>query len=266
MGKKAGNNFKMRLSKSKAKVSDLIRLNKFIAHAGVCSRREADVLITAGRIFVNGIKVNELGIKINPLKDEVRLGTIKLTAEKKVYILLNKPKDYITTTDDPQERKIVLDLVRKASSSRIYPVGRLDRNSTGLLLLTNDGDLAGIISHPSGNVKKVYEVKIDKPLSERDYRKFLTGIDLEDGLAKVDAIAYARKGDDKTILGIELHTGKNRVIRRMFEKLGYEVIRLDRMRIAGLTKKNLPRGKWRFLTPKEVGMLKMIGKSSRNRK
>ncbi|MFQ5335399.1 MAG: pseudouridine synthase [Flavobacteriales bacterium] len=240
--------------------AEQVRLNKYIANSGQCSRREADLLIASGRIRVNGVKVTELGTKINPETDKVQFGGKQLSAEKKVYVLLNKPKNCITTTDDPQGRKTVLDLVRRACPERIYPVGRLDRNTTGLLLLTNDGELARKLTHPSCLVSKVYEVKLDKPLQERDMEQLLSGIELADGPATVDAVAFAGDGKDKTLLGVELHSGRNRVVRRMFEAMDYQVVRLDRMRIGALTKKNLPRGRWRHLSKPEIGMLKMSGR------
>lgn len=236
--------------------SDLIRLNRYIAHAGVCSRREADKLIEKGLITVNGKVVSELGFKVKN-SDDVRYKNQPLSAEKKVYILLNKPKDYITTTNDPQNRKTVLDLIKRGPKERIYPVGRLDRNTTGLLLLTNDGDLSDSLIHPSKQVHKVYHVGLDKALTKEDFNKIIEGVELEDGVLKVDDLAIL---EDKTEVGIEIHSGKNRIIRRLFEALGYEVIKLDRVIFAGLTKKDLPRGKWRFLTDKEVIALKHFSK------
>lgn len=230
-----------------------IRLNKYIADAGVCSRREADKLIEAGEIQVNGKTVTELGYKVSR-KDAVTYNGRRLSQEKLVYVLLNKPKDFITTVDDPEDRKTVMQLVQTACNERIYPVGRLDRNTTGLLLLTNDGELATKLTHPSHNVKKIYQVDLDKPLTEEDAEKIREGLMLEDGEAKVDELAIL--SEDRTILGVEIHIGRNRIVRRIFEHLGYEVIRLDRVMFAGLTKKDLPRGKWRYLSQKELIRLK----------
>lgn len=230
-----------------------IRLNKYIADAGVCSRREADKLIEAGEIKVNGNTVTELGYKVSR-KDAVTYNGRRLSQEKLVYVLLNKPKDFITTVDDPEDRKTVMQLVQTACDERIYPVGRLDRNTTGLLLLTNDGELATRLTHPSHNVKKIYQVDLDKPLTEEDAEKIREGLMLEDGEAKVDELAIL--SEDQTILGVEIHIGRNRIVRRIFEHLGYEVIRLDRVMFAGLTKKDLPRGKWRYLSQKELIRLK----------
>lgn len=235
-----------------------IRLNKYIANAGICSRREADKLIAAGAVTVNGIVVTELGTKILPT-DKVQYGDQSLKREKLRYVLLNKPKGFITTTDDPQERKTVMALIDKACRERIYPVGRLDRNTTGVLLFTNDGDLAKKLIHPRHGVQKIYHVVLDKPLTKKDMMQILAGIQLDDGLIKADAVEYIGDGKDRKELGIELHSGKNRVIRRIFEKLDYKVVRLDRVSFAGLTKKNLPRGEWRHLEEKEVSFLKMIG-------
>jgi 23S rRNA pseudouridine2605 synthase len=228
------------------------RLNKYIANAGVCSRRDADKLIAAGEIKVNGEVVTELGFKVGS-SDEVKYKGKVLVAEKLVYVLLNKPKGFITTTDDPQERRTVMELVKTSGEERIYPVGRLDRATTGLLLFTNDGELAVSLAHPSNNIKKIYKVDLDKPLSKADFEKIVDGLQLEDGLAMVDKLSYL---DDKKSLGIEIHIGKNRIVRRIFEHLGYEVVKLDRVVYAGLDKSNLPRGKWRFLTDKEVIRLK----------
>lgn len=237
---------------------DLIRLNKYIANAGVCSRREADKLIKAGAIRVNDKIVTTLGTKVTH-DDKVQFGDQTLSAEKPVYLLLNKPKDYITTTDDPFERKTVMNLLRNACKERIYPVGRLDRNTTGLLLFTNDGKLAKKLMHPKHRIKKVYHVVLNKALTKNDMIKIINGVKLDDGIAGVDKIAYAHPGDDKKQIGIELHSGKNRIIRRIFEHLGYDIIKLDRVLYAGLTKKDLPRGKWRFLTKQEVNILKRVG-------
>jgi len=232
-----------------------IRLNKFIANAGICSRREADNLIAAGEITVNGKEVRELGTKVSR-SDDVRYKGKKLSPEKLVYVLLNKPKDFITTTDDPENRKTVMDLVKKAGDERIYPVGRLDRHTTGLLLLTNDGDLAKKLSHPSGNIKKIYRVETNKPLSKKEIIAIEEGIELEDGMATVDQLGVLNS--ERTAFGIEIHIGRNRIVRRIFEHLGYEVTKLDRVVYAGLDKYNLPRGKWRFLTDKEILRLKRM--------
>lgn len=233
--------------------SQKIRLNKYIANSGISSRREADELIKMGLISVNGTVVTELGYKVNP-GDEVRYENKVLRAEKPVYILLNKPKGYITTTDDPSDRKTVMHLIGSAVKQRIYPVGRLDRNTTGLLLLTNDGDLADKLMHPSYNVRKVYKVELDKPLTRNDFTKVVEGVRLDEGKAIVDDLAIVSE-DGKTV-GIELHIGWNRVVRRIFESLGYEVIKLDRTVYAGLDKKDLGRGHWRFLTEEEIIRLK----------
>ena len=232
-----------------------IRLNKYLANAGVCSRREADEYIQAGAVLVNGTVVTELGTKVLR-SDEVKFRDQPVTMEKKVYVLLNKPKDYVTTSDDPQQRKTVMDLVKNACEERIYPVGRLDRNTTGVLLLTNDGDLASKLTHPKFLKKKVYHVYLDKPVTATDLQKIAEGIELDDGEVHADAIEYASPTDEKQV-GIEIHSGKNRIVRRIFESLGYRVVKLDRVQFAGLTKKNLRRGDWRFLTQKEVEMLRM---------
>ena len=232
-----------------------LRLNKFLANAGVCSRREADEFIQAGVVTVNGEVVTELGTKILRT-DEVKFHDAPVTLEKKVYVLLNKPKDYVTTSDDPQQRKTVMDLVKDVCPERIYPVGRLDRNTTGVLLLTNDGDLASKLTHPKFLKKKVYHVHLDKNLTAHDMEQIREGITLEDGEIKADAVEYA-DDRDKSQVGIEIHSGKNRIVRRIFESLGYRVTKLDRVQFAGLTKKNLRRGDWRFLTEKEVDMLRM---------
>ena len=232
-----------------------LRLNKFLANAGVCSRREADEFIQAGLVTVNGEVVTELGTKILRT-DEVKFHDAVVSLEKKGYVLLNKPKDYVTTSDDPQQRKTVMDLVKDVCPERIYPVGRLDRNTTGVLLLTNDGDLASKLTHPKFLKKKVYHVHLDKNLTSHDMDQIREGITLDDGEIKADAIEYA-DDRDKSQVGIEIHSGKNRIVRRIFESLGYRVTKLDRVQFAGLTKKNLRRGDWRFLTEKEVDMLRM---------
>lgn len=230
-----------------------IRLNRFIAMSGVCSRRDADNLILKGQVTVNGIRVKELGTRVR-WDDDVRLRGKKLAPEKKIYILLNKPKDVITTADDPEGRRTVLDLIKLKSGERIFPVGRLDRASTGILLLTNDGDLAARLTHPKYNQSKIYHVVLDKPLTQIDLEKMLTGINLDGEVIKIDEIEYIDPAD-KSQLGIQLHSGKYRVIRRIMASLGYKVKKLDRVYFAGLTKKNLPRGKWRFLESREVAML-----------
>lgn len=232
-----------------------IRLNKYIAQSGVSSRREADTLIEQGKIRVNDIVITEMGYQVMP-GDKVYYEKKLLSKEKLVYVLLNKPKDFITTTDDPQERKTVMNLVATACEERIYPVGRLDRNTTGLLLLTNDGELSKKLTHPSHEVSKVYQIELDMPLSNKHFENIQEGIKLEDGPIKIDEIAVL----DNTArnLGIEIHSGKNRIVRRIFESLGYEVTRLDRVMFAGLTKKDLPRGKWRFLSEKEIIRLKYL--------
>ncbi len=236
-----------------------MRLNKYIAHAGICSRREADELIAAGSVKVNGKVVTEMGYQVMP-GDEVQYGGEKLRSERLRYFLLNKPKGFITTTDDPQERRTVMMLMDGCCAERIYPVGRLDRATTGLLLFTNDGELAKRLTHPSTQVYKIYQVELNKPVTKEDMKKLLEGIELEDGPMHVDDIQYAAVGKtiDKRIVGVELHSGRNRIVRRLFEALGYEVHKLDRTTFAGLTKKDLPRGRWRELTEKEVGFLKMI--------
>lgn len=235
--------------------TDQIRLNKYIASTGVCSRREADEFITAGLVTVNGKLVTELGVKVGP-GDIVKYNGETLKEEKKVYLLLNKPKDYVTTVEDPHAKKTVLDLVKGACKERIYPVGRLDRNTTGVLLLTNDGDLTKRLTHPKFEKLKIYHVHLSKNIKPADMEKISTGITLDDGFIKADSVSYADPVD-KTQVGIEIHSGRNHIVRRIFEHLGYEVVKLDRVYFAGLTKKNLPRGTWRFLTEREIGVLKM---------
>ena len=230
-------------------------MNKFLANAGKCSRREADELIQAGVITVNGEVVTELGTKVLRT-DVVRLHDEPVILEKKVYVLLNKPKDYVTTSDDPQQRKTVMDLVKDACPERIYPVGRLDRNTTGVLLLTNDGDLASKLTHPKYLKKKIYHVYLDRNVTAHDLQQISEGIMLEDGEIKADDVQYADAVDKKQV-GIEIHSGKNRIVRRIFESLGYKVVKLDRVQFAGLTKKNLRRGDWRYLTEEEVDRLRM---------
>ena len=237
------------------KKSDHVRLNRFIANAGICSRRDADKLIESGEIKVNNKVVTEMGFQVGPT-DVVRYGNRKLNREKPVYVLLNKPKDFITTTEDPNDRKTVMELVKNAGDARIYPVGRLDRNTTGLLLLTNDGELADRLTHPSNEIEKIYQAELDKPLTEEDFTKILAGLKLEDGEIKVDDLA--RVTPDGYVIGVKIHSGKNRIVRRIFEHLGYEVTKLDRTTFAGLSKKDLPRGNWRFLTEREVIKLKYL--------
>ena len=232
-----------------------IRLNRYLANAGLCSRREADEFIASGQITVNGQEITEMGYQVKPT-DVVKYGRKILNREKLVYLLLNKPKDFLTTTEDPEGRKTVMDLLKNACSERIYPVGRLDRATTGLLLVTNDGELADKLSHPSNNMRKVYQVEIDKPIVKEDFDKILEGIELEDGIIKADDLSIITP--DKQVVGIEIHSGKNRIVRRIFESLGYEVTKLDRTTYAGLTKKDLPRGNWRFLSEKEVIRLKYL--------
>jgi 23S rRNA pseudouridine2605 synthase len=239
---------------AKAVVEELVRLNKFIANSGVCARREADELIRMGYILVNGKKVTELGTKVKST-DTVTYKGKDLTPGKKVYILLNKPKGYVTTVKDPHAEFTVLDLVKDATSERIYPVGRLDKNTTGVLLLTNDGDLAGKLTHPKYGAVKVYHVHTDNAVTRNDLETIVKGVVLEEGTVGVDAVSFPDP-DDHTQVGLEIHSGQNRVVRRIFEKLGYRVRKLDRVSFAGLTKKNLQRGTWRHLTPKEVSMLK----------
>lgn len=233
----------------------LIRLNKFLANAGICSRREADEYIQAGEVAVNGTVVTELGTKVKR-SDEVTFRGQKVVMERKTYVLLNKPKDCVTTVDDPQERKTVMDIVKGACQERIYPVGRLDRNTTGVLLLTNDGELASKLTHPQFMKKKVYQVTLDRVVSKEDLDKIASGIALDDGEIKADAIGYSNEADKRQV-GIEIHSGRNRIVRRIFESLGYRVVKLDRVLFAGLTKKGLRRGDWRFLTEAEVNMLRM---------
>lgn len=265
--KKVGNNrrfnqdnkeFKKLTKKAEISGDGTIRLNRYIANAGICSRREADELIATGVVSVNGKIVTEMGYKVKPT-DKIGYGGQTLKREKLVYILLNKPKDYIATLDDPQGRRTVFDLIRNACNERIYPVGRLDRNTTGLLLLTNDGELTTKLTHPKHGVRKIYQVTLDNPFTSSDMQKLADGIELEDGFIQPDKISYVADGSDRREVGIEIHSGRNRIVRRMFEALGYEVVKLDRVVFAGLTKKDLPRGHWRVLTEAEVGFLKMLG-------
>lgn len=255
--------FKPRRSEKRAGKHDykkedegLIRLNKYLSNAGIASRRDADNLIQSGVVKVNGEIITQLGYKIKPT-DEVTYSGQTVKREQKVYLILNKPKDYITTVDDPQERKTVMELIKGACRERLYPVGRLDRNTTGLLLFTNDGELAAKLTHPKFGIKKVYHVALSRSLKPETFSSIVEGVELEDGFVKADDLAFV--GEGKKELGIEIHSGRNRIVRRLFEHLGYEVIKLDRVSFAGLTKKDLPRGKWRFLTQKEVNFLKMLG-------
>ena len=232
-----------------------IRLNKYVANAGVCSRREADVIIAKGLVKVNGEVVTEMGMKVS-LNDEVTYKGKLLNPEKKVYLLLNKPKGYVTTLDDPHAERTVMELVSKACTERIYPVGRLDKDTTGILLFTNDGELAKKLTHPGYEKKKIYHVFLDKEISEAELQQIGKGVELEDGFIAADAISYADP-DDRKQVGIEIHSGKNRIVRRIFEHLGFRVEKLDRVLFAGLTKKDLPRGRWRFLSEREIAFLKM---------
>jgi len=240
--------------------TETMPVNKYIAHSGICSRRDAAVLVKEGKVTVNGQPVTDPGMKVSQ-SDMVKVNGKKATPSRDfVYILLNKPKDYITTSEDPQGRKTVLDLVRQATTERVYPVGRLDRNTSGVLLLTNDGDLAQKLSHPKHEIKKVYEARLDRVLTKGDMDAIASGITLEDGFVAPDVIAYA-DSKDKSIIGIEIHSGRNRIVRRIFEHLKYDVKALDRVMFAGLTKKNVQRGKWRFLSEKEVRILKFMNQS-----
>jgi len=239
--------------------SEVMPLNKFIAHCGVCSRRDAAEMVKLGKVKVNGELITEPGHKVSG-KDDIRVNGKKvLLAKNLVYILLNKPKDFITTTEDPQGRKTVLDLIKRATTERVYPVGRLDRNTSGVLLLTNDGELSQKLTHPSNEIRKVYAVTLNKPLEKKDFDQVLKGVVLDDGPASVDKLAFTDT-KDKTQLGVELHSGRNRIVRRIFEHLGYDVKQLDRVMFGGLTKKNVERGKWRYLNEKEVRELKYFGK------
>lgn len=259
MGKQAGDKPTPAPVISRPASTEKMPLNKYIAHAGVCARRDAAELVKSGVVKVNKEVITEPGHKVSQ-QDEVTVNGKKIyPAKNLVYILLNKPKDYITTTDDPQKRKTVLDLIKTATKERVYPVGRLDRNTSGVLLLTNDGELAQKLTHPSNEVKKIYAVTLDKPLEKKDFDQILKGVNLEDGPAYVDVIAYADL-KDKTQIGVEIHSGRNRIVRRIFESLGYDVKNLDRVMFAGLTKKNVERGKFRFLTEKEVRDLKHFRK------
>ena len=252
----AGNSRQVRYSTDFMDTSKPMRLNRFLANSNICSRREADDFIASGVVSVNGQIVTTLGTKIVPAQDKVYFHNEPVSLEKKVYILLNKPKNIITTSDDPKDRRTVLDLINGACQQRVYPVGRLDRNTTGVILITNDGELTTRLTHPKHLFKKIYHVGLDKDLEDSDMQKLKDGIVLEDGEAKADDVSYV-KDDSKKQVGIEVHSGRNRIVRRMFEHLGYKVVNLDRVYFAGLTKKNLPRGKWRFLSEREVSFLKM---------
>jgi 23S rRNA pseudouridine2605 synthase len=250
---------------TEVKEAGVMPLNKYVAHAGICSRRDAADLVKSGKISVNGQVITEPGFKVNR-GDEIKIQGKKISSSRNlVYILLNKPKDHITTTEDPQGRKTVMDIVKKATTERVFPIGRLDRNTTGVLLLTNDGELAQKLSHPSYEVRKIYEVTLDKPLAKKDFDELLNGLTLEDGFIAPDSLAYA-DARDKSVIGIEIHSGKNRIVRRMFEKLGYDVRNLDRVMYANLTKKNVERGKWRFLQEKEIRLLKFMNASYSKKK
>jgi 23S rRNA pseudouridine2605 synthase len=252
---KYSNKKQLEFKKTVVDLTKPLRLNKFLANAGICSRREADEYIQAGVISVNGEIVTEMGVKVL-LTDKIMFHDQTVRSERKVYLLLNKPKDCVTTSEDTHDRLTVLDLVKNACSERIYPVGRLDRNTTGVLLLTNDGDLASKLTHPKYDKKKIYHATLDKPLEAADFEAIMAGVTLDDGIIAADALEFVKEGDLKQV-GIEIHSGQNRVVRRIFEKLGYKIIRLDRVFFAGLTKKNLPRGKYRFLNEREISMLKM---------
>ncbi len=247
-------------SKPQSSDSDQMPLNKFIAHSGVCGRREAAELVKEGKVTVNGDKIFEPGYKVSHADKVTVKGKGVYLQKNSVYILLNKPKDFLTTSNDPQGRKTVLDLIKHATTERVYPIGRLDRNTTGVLLLTNDGELAQKLTHPSFEVKKIYEVTLDKAVTKKDMESILEGITLEDGMVKADAVGYPDI-KDKTVVGIEIHSGRNRIVRRIFEHLGYDVKSLDRVMFANLTKKNVERGKWRLLQEKEVRLLKFMNKS-----
>lgn len=261
-GKKAAEKTPRPKANAETKTLAVMPLNKYLAHCGVCSRREAVELISSEKVKVNGKIITEPGYKVEA-NDEVFYNGKKLFVTKNlVYILLNKPKDYITTTDDPQGRKTVLQLIKQATTERVYPIGRLDRNTSGVLLLTNDGDLTQKLSHPSYEVKKIYEVKLDKPLTKAHFDKIVEGLTLEDGVIHIDSLAYA-DAKDKSIIGIELHSGRNRIVRRIFEHLGYDVKGLDRVMYANLTKKNVERSKWRYLSEKEIRLLKYMNASKK---
>ncbi|WP_394667334.1 pseudouridine synthase [Halosquirtibacter xylanolyticus] len=254
MGKAPQKRIKKNTNVSKRN-DDTMRLNRFIANAGICSRRDADTYIASGVVTVNGSPVTEMGFRVKP-GDEVNFSGEKITAEQKRYILLNKPKGFVTTVDDPHADKTVMELVSSACKERLYPVGRLDKETTGLLLFTNDGDLTTRLTHPKYNRKKIYHVYCDKKVTKNHIRQILEGVNLEDGFVKADAVSYVDQDDTKQV-GIEIHSGKNRIVRRIFGALGYKVMKLDRVYFCGLTKLNLPRGKWRHLTPDEISFLRM---------
>lgn len=245
------------IKQSERKDEELIRLNKFLAHSGVCSRRDADKLISSGLVKVNGEVVSELGHKVNST-DRIEYKDKVLQRERLVYVLLNKPKGFITSMDDPYERKTVMSLIENSVQERIYPVGRLDTNTTGLLLFTNDGEIAKKMTHPSHNIKKIYHVVLDKPLTKNHFNEIMEGIELEDGPIKPDAVAYVENTESRKEIGIEIHSGRNRIVRRIFEHFEYKVMKLDRVKLGGLTKKDLARGQWRYLLPAEINMLKML--------
>ena len=248
---------KVIIKKADRKEEEEIRLNKYLAHSGVCSRRDADKLISNGQVKVNGEVITEMGYKVKS-SDQVEYNNKQLSRERLVYVLLNKPKGFITSVGDPYERKTVMSLIENAVPERIYPVGRLDTNTTGLLLFTNDGDIAKKMMHPSHNIKKIYHVVLDQPLTKNHFTEILNGFELEDGLIKPDAVAYVENTEGRKEIGIEIHSGRNRIVRRIFEHFGYNVVKLDRVKLGGLTKKDLPRGKWRYLEPAEINMLKML--------
>ena len=245
------------IKQSERKDEELIRLNKFLAHSGVCSRRDADKLISSGQVKVNGEVVTEMGHKVQ-VSDRIEYKDKVLQRERLVYVLLNKPKGFITSLDDPFDRKTVMSLVANAVQERIYPVGRLDTNTTGLLLFTNDGEIAKKMTHPSHNIKKIYHVVLDSPLTKSHFNEIEAGIELEDGPIKPDAVAYVENTESRKEIGLEIHSGRNRIVRRIFEHFEYKVVKLDRVKLGGLTKKDLPRGKWRYLLPAEINMLKML--------
>lgn len=246
-------------------VTEAMPLNKYIAHCGICSRRDAVALITNGKVTVNKTVITEPGFKVSNADDIIYNNKKVFVTKNLVYILLNKPKDYITTSDDPQGRKTVVQLIATATKERVYPIGRLDRNTSGVLLMTNDGELTQKLSHPSYEITKIYEAKLDKPLTKADFDKILKGLKLEDGEIHVDSLAYA-DSKDKSIIGIELHSGRNRIVRRIFEFLGYDVKALDRVMFANLTKKNVERGRWRYLSEKEIRLLKYMNASKKKAK
>lgn len=240
-----------------SKVDDRIRLNKYLANSGLCNRREADEFIKSGMVEVNGKTITQMGYKVDP-GDVVKYAGEKLSPEKPVYLLLNKPKDFVTTMKDPKGRNTVMQLVKSAGNARVFPVGRLDRATTGLLMFTNDGDLAKKLTHPKHSVKKLYHATLDKNIKESELKQLVEGVELEDGTMAADVVSYVGDGKDRREVGLEIHSGKNRIVRRLFEALGYKVIKLDRVVFAGLTKKDLPRGRWRFLTEQEINNLKML--------